>query len=159
TRSSTGCCSPMHRWPEVATDPFVAPGLGDRPRQEQNFAPGVTLPPARPWSPHRPGDLSVAPPDSPLFGRPGPNIGSALTLTRRIRDRLSPGAHETVEDAVAVVAELAMRRASRLGRAPVMRDVDVARTLLGYSSEAPPDLVEWRSRAVEGAAREYPRRR
>ena len=40
----------------MSTDPFVAPAGDDAPRQAQNLAPGVSVPPARAWQLHRPGD-------------------------------------------------------------------------------------------------------
>ena len=49
----------------MAADPFVAPELDDRPRQSQNLAPGVSMPPARPWVANRPGDSVETLPDIP----------------------------------------------------------------------------------------------
>jgi hypothetical protein len=143
----------------VATDPFVAPRRVDRARQEQNLASGVFLPPARAWRADRPGDLTAGQPVGPFLGSPGPNVGYALTLAQRGRDRLTLAPHESAADAVAVVAELAMRRSVRFGRAPVMRDVDTARAILGYSGDASPELVARRAHAVEDAAHDYAKRR
>ena len=109
----------------MAADPFVAPTLDDVPRQEPNLAPGVHMPAARPWVPDRPGDsVSYGQPHGPLFGDPGPNIGYALMLAHRLEDRLHLAPTERLEDAVAVVSELAMKRAASYGRAPVMADLD-----------------------------------
>ena len=143
----------------MPTDPFVAPGLDDVPRQEPNLAPGVKMPAARGWFANRPGDLTGGQPTGELLGRPGPNVGYALTLAERVRDRLALAPHESADDAVAVVAELAMKRAASFGRAPVMADVDAALALLGYRGEAPADFVEWRATAVHDAAEDYARRR
>ena len=97
----------------MAADPFVAPTLDDVPRQEPNLAPGVHMPPARPWVPDRPGDaVSYGQPHGPLFGDPGPNIGYALTLAHRLHDRLHLAPAEHLDDAIAVVSELAMKRAA-----------------------------------------------
>jgi hypothetical protein len=143
----------------VATDPFVAPALEDLPRQLPNLAPGVTLPAATAWRATRPADLEAGQPSGALLGRPGPNVGYALALAHRARDRITLGPHESVDDAIAVIGELAMRRAASFGRAPVMPDIDAACLLLGYKGDADPDFVAWRARAVHGAAHEYPRRR
>ena len=143
----------------MPTDPFVAPNLEDTPRQEPNLAPGVRYPPAKSWRADRPGDLEGGQPTGALLGRPGPNVGYALTLAERARDKLSLGEHESVDDAVAVVGELAMKRAASFGRAPVMPDIDAAATLLGYKGEVDPDFVRWRSEAFHGAQHEYDVRR
>ena len=91
-----------------------------RPRQQQNLAPGVHMPPARAWRADRPGDLVAGQPAGDrCSARPGPNVGYALSLARRALAtgfRLAP--HEHVDDAVAVVAEIAMKRAATFGRAP-----------------------------------------
>ena len=110
----------------MAADPFVAPELDDEPRQLQNLAPGVCMPPARPWYSDRPGDeVAYGQPRGRLFGVPGPNIGYALTLAQRIGERLTLAPHERLDDALAVVSELAMKRAASFGRAPVMADLVV----------------------------------
>ena len=143
----------------MSTDPFVAPTLEDEPRQEPNLAPGVQLPPARAWRADRPGDLVGGQPRGELFGSPGPNIGYALTLAERLRDRLSIAPHEHTEDALAVIGELAMKRAASYGRAPVMPDLEGAALLLGYLGDPPEDFVHWRAQALHDAAHDYPRRR
>jgi hypothetical protein len=143
----------------MSTDPFVAPTLEDLPRQEPNLAPGVMMPAAKSWHADRPGDLEGAQPIGTLLGRPGPNVGYALTLAERVRDRLTLGTHESADDALAVVGELAMKRAAAFGRAPVMADIDVATALLGYKGEVDPAFVQWRSHALRGAHHEYEVRR
>jgi hypothetical protein len=138
----------------------VAPTLDDAPRNEVNLAPGVHLPAARAWRADRPGDLEAGQPTGMLLGSPGPNVGFAYTLAVRARDRMTLGAHEHADDAVAVVAEVAMKRASSFGRGPTMGDVDLAMSILGYQGDADPGLVEWRTHAVHGCHHEYgPRRR
>jgi hypothetical protein len=148
----------------VPTDPFVAPDLDDRPRQQQNLPPGLGYPPARSWRANRPGDLGAGQhgavqPDETLRGRPGPNVGYAYTLAERAHDRFRLAPHEDIHDAVTVVAEIAMKRAAVFGRAPVMADVEVALALLGYDGSADGEFAAWRAHAVHGAAHDYPRRR
>jgi len=149
----------------MPTDPFVAPELDATPRQEPNLAPGVTLPAATAWQPGRPGDvagprLGDSGPGGLHLGRPGPNVGYALTLVERRRGDLRLAEHEAAADASSVVAELAMKRAASFGRAPMLVDIDLASTLLGYAGPTPsPEFLRWRTHATHGAAHEYHPRR
>ena len=143
----------------MPTDPFVPERLEDEPRQEQNLAPGVKMPAARSWVANRPGDLPAGWPTGKLLGSPGPNVGYALTLANRVRDQLALAPHEHADDAIAVVAEIAMRRAALFGRAPVMRDVEFGMLILGYRGDADAGFVAWRMRAVQGAHHDYYERR
>jgi hypothetical protein len=144
----------------VAADPFVAPTLDDVPRQEPNLAPGVHMPAARPWVPDRPGDVVASgQPHGVLLGDPGPNIGYALTLAQRLHDRVQLAPTEQLEDAVAVIGELAMKRAASYGRAPVMADLECAALILGYLGGCDPDDALWRERAIADAEHDYPTRR
>jgi hypothetical protein len=148
----------------VPTDPFVAPDLDDRPRQQQNLPPGLGYPPARSWRADRPGDHAAGrsretQPGGNLRGRPGPNVGYAFTLAERARDRFRVAPHEDLHDAISVVAEIGMKRAAAFGRAPVIGDVERAMALLGYDGSADDAFCAWRARAVHGAAHDYPVRR
>ena len=143
----------------MPTDPFVPSDPSARPRQQQNLPPGVALPPANDWRSDRPGDLGPDQPEGALFGRPGPNVGYAYTLAQRAKDRLRLGPFEHAEDAVAVVAEVAGKRAAQFGRAPVIGDVDVAIAVLGYDGSASESFVKARSALVHEAGHEYRRRR
>jgi hypothetical protein len=144
----------------MSTDPFVATSIEDVPRQEQNLAPGVHRPPARPWLANRPGEvLGRTQPRGPRLGSPGPNIGYALTLVERVRERVALAPHEHFADAAAVIGELAMKRAASFGRAPVIADVEGAMLVLGYQGGVDPDFAKWRVQAVRGAHEEYWRRR
>jgi hypothetical protein len=142
----------------MPTDPFVPPDPNARPRQQQNLPPGVALPPAQSWTPSRPGDLPPRQPDGPLLGRPGPNVGYAYTLAARAKSRLNLTPHEHLDDAVAVIAEIAGKRAALFGRAPVMPDVDAAVALLGYD-DAVSSFRATREHLVHDAAHSYPKRR
>ncbi|MCZ7536866.1 MAG: hypothetical protein M5T61_13840 [Acidimicrobiia bacterium] len=143
----------------MPTDPFVAPDLDDSPRQQQNLPSGMTYPSFRGRRGPRPGELGPDWPSGSLFGTPGPDVGFGYTLANRAKDRLRVGPHEHASDAVAVVAEIAMRRAALFGRAPVVGDIDLAVTLLGYDGGVDPDLVERRTALVRGADHEYSVRR
>ena len=143
----------------MPTDPFVPSDPNARPRQQQNLPPGVALPPAGDWRSDRPGDLAAEQPEGPLLGRPGPNVGYAYTLVQRVKDRLRLGPYEHAHDALAVVAEVAGKRAALYGRAPVIGDVELAIAILGYDGTAGDAFVTARTAAVHDAGHSYPRRR
>ena len=137
-------------------DPYVPTQAEDAPRES------LRLPPPQGWRAVRPGDL--APGENPvppgiLFGAPGPDSGYALTLAEKFHRRLEIVPPETEHDAMTVGAELAMRRAAKFGRAPVMVDLELAFLLFGWLGGASPELREWRRLRVAGAAHDYPRRR
>ena len=139
----------------MAVDPYVPVSPEDAPRQS------VAIPPARGWKASRPGDID---PEvgvgcrGVLFGTPGPDSGYALVLAERFRDRIKAVAPETADDAEALAAGLAMRRAALFGRAPVVSDLEVALRLFGWLDDPPPELVEWRRFAVAGVEHDYARR-
>jgi len=93
------------------------------------------------------------------MGRPGPNVGYAYTLAARARPRLRLSAHEHADDVIAVIAEIAGKRAALFGRAPVIGDIEVAVELLGYDGTADDSFVELRTRLTHDAAHDYTRRR
>ena len=143
----------------MPTDPFVPSELADRPRHKQNLPPGLAPPPARDWRADRPGDLGGVEPEGSLLGRPGPNVGYAYTLAARARDGLRISPHEHAEDVIAVIAEIAGKRAARFGRAPVMGDIDVAISLLGYDGVIDGPFLDLRIRLSHEASHSYIKRR
>jgi hypothetical protein len=143
----------------MPTDPYVPTTLDEVPRQEPNLAPGVHMPPARGWRADRPGDLGAIQPKGAFLGSPGPNVGYALNLANRARDRMRLEPTEHAEDAISVVAALAMKRASTFGRGPTVNDVDFALELMGYLGDTPDDVRAWRPGVVRAAAHEYAVRR
>jgi hypothetical protein len=140
----------------MAVDPYVPTLPEDAPRRS------VAIPPASGWRAVRPGDLEPAAGpgrgNGVLFGTPGPDSGYALTLAERFRDRITVAPPETVHDAEAVAAGVAMRRAGLFGRAPMSTDVELGLTLFGWLGDAPAELVEWRRLAVAGIGHDYARR-
>lgn len=139
----------------MAVDPHVSPRLVDRPRS------GTPMPPARGFRASRPGDVldEGGQPRGQLLGSPGPDLGYALLLAQRFRDRLQLGEHESADDGITVGTAIAMRRCSIFGRAPTATDVELGLTLLGYLGDAPDDLVEWRKHHVHDASHEYAEQR
>src|SRR5437763_747959 len=117
--------------------------------------------PAEGWRAVRPGDIDPAVGSGRkglLFGTPGPDSGYALILAERFGDRITAVRPETLHDAETIAAQVAMRRSSGFGRAPVAGDVELGLTLFGWLGVAPADLVEWRRLAVAGISHDYPRR-
>lgn len=105
-------------------------------------------PPRReePWLPDRPGEVvGAGQPTGPLLGAQGPDLGYALTLANRVRDRLVLTEHEHADDVIAGCAAVAMKRAALFGRAPVIHDLTVAFTIWGFLQEAPAELAEFRT--------------
>ncbi len=143
----------------MPTDPFVPAVLDEEPRQEPNLAPGSHMPASGSWRADRPGDLGAIQPKGALLGNPGPNVGYALTLANRARDRLRLETGESADDTLAIIAALAMKRAATFGRAPTVNDVDFAMELLGYEGDAPEDVRVWRPDVVREAAHDYVVRR
>jgi hypothetical protein len=139
----------------MAVDPYVPTRPEDAPRRS------VPIPPAAGWLAVRPGDIDpkVGPGrKGVLFGTPGPDSGYALALAEWFHDQITVKPPETVHDAEAMAAHLAMRRGGVFGRAPVRVDVELGFTLFGWLGDAPADLVEWRRLAVAGVEHDYARR-
>lgn len=143
----------------MSTDPYVTARIVDRPRHLQNMPPGATMPAADEWRNDRAGDFTAPQPEGALLGRPGPNVGYALTLADRMKDRFEVVAPEHLADAVAVVAETAMKRAASFGRAPVGTDVEMAAAILGYVGGSDASFEAVRAPAVYGAGHHYQERR
>jgi len=138
----------------VTAPDFVPAGLADRPRRT------IPVPPSPRWTASRPAEVGPRPPTGDKLGRPGPDQGYALGLAERFVPRLQLAVGEERDDVVAGCVAVALRRASTLGRAPVVHDLDHAFTLLGFlTATAPDDLLEWRTPRVAGAAHHYWTRR
>jgi hypothetical protein len=112
-------------------------------------------PPRRPdsWMARRPGDLKTGQPRGVNFGNPGPDQGYALLLADRHRDRLRLQPEESADDVIHGVVPIALKRASLMGRAPVIYDLTIGFTVWGYLDDNPPsELVEKRKALFEEVA-------
>jgi hypothetical protein len=112
-------------------------------------------PPRRPdpWLATRPGDLGGSNPRGPLFGDQGPDQGYGLVLAKRMVDKLHLQPGESVDDAIEGGLAVALKRASILGRAPVIHDMTVAYTVWGFLDPNPAiELVTARRNAFDEAA-------
>lgn len=102
------------------------------------------------WRAARPAEVvGGGQPRGDRLGNQGPDQGYVLTLARRFAGklRLTPGEHE--RDALAGAAAVALKRASLLGRAPVVHDLTVALTVWGFLGDAPAELVTLRKGLFE----------
>lgn len=105
------------------------------------------------WQADRPADLAAAQPSGPTLGDAGPDQGYALTLTANFDDRVHLESGEQLDDVHAGCVEVAVKRASLFGRAPMIYDLEVAYTLWGYLDPSPPtELVDLRRDMFRGAA-------
>ena len=109
-------------------------------------------PPRRPepWLAGRPGEIvQEGQPQGDRLGHQGPDQGYALLLVRRFEGRLTLTSGEHEKDALAGAVAVALKRASILGRAPVIHDLTVALTVWGFLGDAPKELVELRHQLFE----------
>lgn len=103
------------------------------------------------WSAARPAALGVAQPLGAGLGHQGPDQGYALSLTRRFDERLVLVDREHRPDVYAGAVQIAMKRASMYGRAPMIHDIEIALRVWGFLDDAPDDLIAAR-RCFEGVA-------
>jgi hypothetical protein len=104
------------------------------------------------WMPERPADFAGEhrQPTGDLLGNPGPDQGYALRLARVLEPELHLTEGEHAKDAIAGIVAIGLKRASVLGRAPVIHDLRVAATLFGFlDAGADPALVRLRRELLE----------
>lgn len=105
------------------------------------------------WSAERPAALGAMQPSGGARGHQGPDQGYALRLVRLFRDRLHLQAGEELDDVEAGCVQVALKRASLFGRAPVVHDIEIACRVWGFLDEdCDPALVARRRASFEGAA-------
>ncbi len=119
----------------------------DKSRPVRSYA----SPPRRPesWLATRPGELRGGQPRGARLGNQGPDQGYVLHLARRFAGKLSLTSGEHERDALAGAAAVALKRASLMGRAPVVHDLTVALTIWGFLGTAPAELVAVRKGLFE----------
>ena len=105
------------------------------------------------WVPGRPAEIEGRQPVGDRLGYQGPDQGYMLTLARRFRDTVRVSATESVDDAMRGGINIALRRASLFGRAPVIHDLTIAFTIWGFlDRNAPAELIARRAELFEGVA-------
>jgi hypothetical protein len=111
-------------------------------------------PPRRPetWRADRPADFADRrrQPTGDLLGSPGPDQGYALKLAPLLAAELHLTEGEHQRDVLAGIVAVGLKRASLLGRAPVIHDLRIAATLFGFlDPSADPALVRLRKLLFE----------
>lgn len=104
------------------------------------------------WRADRPADFAEErrQPQGDRLGNPGPDQGYALKLARLLEPELQLAEGEHARDALAGIVAVANKRASLLGRAPVIHDLRVAATVFGFlDASADADLVRLRRELFE----------
>lgn len=113
-----------------------------------------TSPPRRPdtWTVDRPADFagSSRQPAGDQLGSQGPDQGYALKLAGILEPDLHLADGEHARDALAGIVAVGLKRASLLGRAPVIHDLRIGATLFGFlDPSADATLVERRRELFE----------
>ena len=105
------------------------------------------------WKAERPGDLSSGQPSGGLMGHQGPDQGFALRLCKTFRDRIYLADGEHREDVEKGCVQIALKRASLFGRAPVVHDLEIAFRIWGFLDLEPDQqLVAERLKRFEGVS-------
>ncbi|MBM45640.1 MAG: hypothetical protein CL458_05205 [Acidimicrobiaceae bacterium] len=108
------------------------------------------------WVNRRPGDLESFQPSGGSMGHQGPDQGYALRLCRGFREQLHIGEHEHLSDVERGCVQIALKRASIFGRAPVVHDLEMAYRVWGFLDPAADGaLVAERARLFEGLAESH----
>ncbi len=124
------------------------------------LAPSYSSPKVVPqrWGPDRPAELSFGQPVGGPLGYQGPDQGYALKLTGLFDDRITLTetdlAHGVqLQDVHAGCVQVGLKRASLLGRAPVVYDLEIAYRCWGWLDDnAPTELVSLRSECFAGVS-------
>ena len=130
----------------MAAPHFVPTGPIDEPRgyRSPDHVPGA-------WMADRPAEVTGRQPHGRRLGFQGPDQGYGLRLAEGFVDRLQLTTGERSDDAVRGCLNVALRRASVFGRAPVVHDLTIAFTIFGFlDASAPDELVALRHKAFEG---------
>lgn len=87
------------------------------------------------------------------LGYRGPDQGYILLLARHASKQVLLQEGETLPDAIVGTVAIALRRASKFGRAPVIHDLTFALIIWGWLIDSPPDdLLTKRRELFEGLA-------
>ena len=108
------------------------------------------------WVNRRPGDLDSVQPSGGSLGHQGPDQGYALRLCRSFRERLHITEHEHLDDVESGCVQIALKRASIFGRAPVVHDLEMAYRMWGFlDASVDTELLRERSRLFEGLSESH----
>ncbi len=108
------------------------------------------------WCADRPADLSGVQPSGGPMGHQGPDQGYALKLCRRFADDIHLASGEDRRDVDRGCVQIALKRASLYGRAPVVHDLEIAYRVWGFLDPEPDEqLVLARRPRFEGVAERH----
>jgi hypothetical protein len=108
------------------------------------------------WATVRPGDLVDNQPQGQALGYQGPDQGYVLRLSRLVRERIFLKEGEHSSDVEKGCIQIALKRASIYGRAPVIHDLDIGYRLWGFLGDSPPpDLLNCRLKCFEGVGQRH----
>ncbi len=106
------------------------------------------------WISDRPGEIDGRDAGGARRGYQGPDQGYVLTLASRLRDRVVAQPGESVADALSGCSNIALRRASLFGRAPVIHDLMAALTMWGWFDASPSkEIVARRGELFSGLSK------
>ncbi|HEV2427927.1 MAG TPA: hypothetical protein VGS61_06890 [Acidimicrobiales bacterium] len=106
----------------------------------------------------KPGLLRTTHPEAGrMLGTPGPDAGFALTIAHRVVARRDFEREADRHDVELGVALVAAKRASLVGRGPIVGDVDAAMAALGLGADGPVNAAV--SARFAGLAHSYPAQR
>ncbi|MBM3806273.1 MAG: hypothetical protein FJW19_06450 [Actinobacteria bacterium] len=104
-----------------------------------------------PWRNDRPASIESSQPKGQKLGYQGPDQGFALKIAESMRESIVVQPGESADDAICGAIAIALRRASRYGRAPVVHDLTIAFGIWGWMLLDPPsDLVKRRKELFVG---------
>ena len=130
----------------MAAPKFTPLNPTDRPR---TYASPEHVP--TPWRNDRPAAIKTRQPTGQKLGHQGPDQGYALKLAEGLRKSLVLQEGESADDAIRGSLSIALLRASKYGRAPVIHDLTIAFGIWGWMLPNPPaDLVERRKELFSG---------
>lgn len=123
---------------------------------------GIDTPVPHSWTATRPGDDLQPTQDEDheaLLGHAGPNVGYAYKLVALEWENVVLVTGEHRHDVEPLLAEIAMRRASFFGRAPIRTDVMFAIRLFSYGGTPTRGEEKWRPHLVHDCGHNEHRRR
>ena len=108
------------------------------------------------WVTVRPGELVDNQPQGQALGYQGPDQGYVLRLSRLVKERIFLKEGEDSNDVEKGCIQIALKRASIYGRAPVIHDLDIAYRLWGFLGDSPQsDLLDYRLKRFKGVRQRH----
>ncbi len=117
----------------MGNDYSINSTVPDDPAQLDGSRLKLRLPPAPRWQASRPGEVALSPGwEGELLGSPAPDAGYVLKLLRMVEPSITGVEGTDRLDLRAAIQVTALRRASVLGRAPTLSDLEWALAYWGF---------------------------